>query len=190
MKEGWGRRRLCDHGLEESLTSDTSTSVDRELHFRDFLVDVLHELDDEIDELALVEGLGVDVGDKERDIVHLFALLVLLLDGLATEDEEVVCTLGEETHETLGKDLVELIELLQADRNTDAVHTGLDEDTLLLVTGDDNGCAEKLLAEAALNLGLVVTLNNLGSKVGDAHSGSDGCTDGVCVGLDSGCLFM
>jgi len=126
----------------------------------------------------------VDVGDEEGDIVHLFTLLVLLLDGLATEDEEVVGTLGEEAHETLGKDLVQLIELLQTDRDTDAVHTCLDENTLLLVTGDDDGSADKLLAEAALNLGLVVTLHNLRGKVGDAHGSSDGCTDGVCVGLD------
>jgi len=183
-KKSGKENKLRDHGLEEGLTGDTGTGVDRELHLRDLLVDVLHELDDEVDELALVEGLGVNVGDEEGDVVHLLAVLVLGGDGLAAEDEEVVRALGKEAHEPLGEDLVELIELLQADRDADAVHAGLDKHTLLLVTRDHNGRAQQLLAEAALNLGLVVTLNHLRRKVRDAHRRSDRSTDSVRVRLD------
>jgi len=190
-RRGLGKRnKLRDHGLEESLTGDTGTGVDRELHLRDLLVDILHELDDKVDELALVEGLGVNVGDEEGDVVHLLAGLVLRLDGLAAKDKEVVRTLSKEAHEPLGEDLVELIELLQTNRDADAVHAGLNKHTLLLVTRDHNGCAQKLLAETALNLGLVVTLNHLRSKVGNAHGRSDRRTDSVCVRLDCSRHFL
>jgi len=170
----------------EGLGSATSTSVDGKLHLRDLLVDILHELNDEIDELALVQSLGVFVGDEETDIVSDLATVVESLhDRLAAEHKEVISTLGEETHEALCKDSIKLIKLLQADADADAVHRCLDEYTLLLVTCDYDGVAKELLAHLALNLGLVMTLNNLAAKVADAHSGSDGITDSVSVRLQS-----
>jgi hypothetical protein len=42
-----------------------------ELHFRDFLVDFFHELDDEVDKLMLQHLFRVEVRDQERDIVPL-----------------------------------------------------------------------------------------------------------------------
>jgi len=169
----------------ESLGSATSTSVDGKLHIGDLLVDILHELNDEIDELALVKGLSVDVGDEEADIVGDGATVVKSLnDGLATKHKEVISTLGKEAHETLCKDGIELIKLLEADADANAVHRSLDENTLLLVTRDNNGVAKQLLAHPALNLRLVVALHNLTGKVCDAHSSSDGATDGVSVWLN------
>lgn len=43
----------------------------KELHFRDLLVDLFHELNDEVDQLVLQHLLGVEVGDEERDVVAL-----------------------------------------------------------------------------------------------------------------------
>ncbi len=175
----------------ESLGSATSTSVDRKLHLRDLLVDILHELNDEIDELALVQSLGVYVGDKEADIIGDLATVVQSLhDRLATKNKEVISTLGEETHETLCKDGIQLIKLLKADADANAVHRCLDKHTLLLVTGNHNRVAKQLLAHPALDLGLVVALHNLAAKVGDAHSSSDGAADSVSVRLQSSSLFI
>lgn len=42
-----------------------------ELHFGNLLVHLLHELDDEVDELVLEHLLGVEVCDEERDVVAL-----------------------------------------------------------------------------------------------------------------------
>lgn len=57
-----GKVALCD---------GTSTGVDTQLHFRDFLVDFLHKVDDEVHQLVLVHLLGMCVGDQERDIIAL-----------------------------------------------------------------------------------------------------------------------
>jgi hypothetical protein len=43
------------------------------LHLRDLLIDVLHELDDEVDELVLEHGFGVEIGDQEGYIIALLA---------------------------------------------------------------------------------------------------------------------
>jgi len=170
----------------EGLGGATSTSIDRKLHLGDLLVNVLHELNDEIDELALVQSLGVYVGDEEADIVgDLLTAVENLDDGLAAEHKEVIGTLSEEAHETLGKDGIELIKLLQADADANAVHGSLDEDTLLLVTSDNNRVAKQLLAHLALDLRLVVALHNLAAKVCDAHRSSDSVADGVSVRLKS-----
>ena len=39
--------------------------VDAEFHFRNFFVDLLHEVDDEVDQLVPVHLLRVEVGDQE-----------------------------------------------------------------------------------------------------------------------------
>ena len=39
--------------------------VDAEFHFRNFFVDLLHEVDDEVDQLVSVHLLRVEVGDQE-----------------------------------------------------------------------------------------------------------------------------
>ena len=51
--------------LEESVRDDTSSRVDGELELTDFGVDVLHELNDEIDQLLLLHILNVEVGNEE-----------------------------------------------------------------------------------------------------------------------------
>ena len=70
----------------------------------------LHELDDEVHDLVLEHGLGVEVGDQEGDVVT--------LDGLPPEDDEVLGTLGQEAHELLAENGLELVGLLNADGNS------------------------------------------------------------------------
>ena len=132
----------------------------------------------------LEHGLGVGVGDEEADVkVGHLPVLALVDDGLPSEHKEVLGSLGEEAHEPLRKDVIKLIELLKAYTDTDRVDGTLDEDLLLLVSGDEDRVHEKLVAHLCLNLGLVVTLNNLGGKVLDAKGSSDGAADSVSVGL-------
>mmetsp|Transcript_18739 Transcript_18739/g.47416 ORF Transcript_18739/g.47416 Transcript_18739/m.47416 type:complete len:94 (-) Transcript_18739:23-304(-) len=57
--------------LEQFGGNDTSTRIDRELELVDLLVDLLHELDDEVHQLVLEHDLGVVVGDEEGDVISL-----------------------------------------------------------------------------------------------------------------------
>ena len=50
-----------------------------ELHLRDLLVHLLHELDDEIHQLMLQHFLGVEVGDKEGDVIALVMSMLALV---------------------------------------------------------------------------------------------------------------
>jgi hypothetical protein len=44
------------------------------LHLRNLLVNLLHELNDEIDQLMLEHFFGVSVGDQEGDVISLLVL--------------------------------------------------------------------------------------------------------------------
>ena len=57
--------------LEERRSYDTGTSTHGQLHGGHLLVDLFHEVDDEVNELVLEHFLGVEVGDEERDVVTL-----------------------------------------------------------------------------------------------------------------------
>jgi hypothetical protein len=46
-----------------------------ELHFRNLLVNLFHELDDEVDKLVLEHLLGVEVCNEERDVVSLLSCI-------------------------------------------------------------------------------------------------------------------
>lgn len=121
---------LFSEGVEVGLGDDTSASVNRGLHLGDFRVNVLHELDDEIDQLVLVHGLSVEVGDEERDIVS--------LNGLTTQDDERLSALGQETHELLRQQLLQFIGLLDSNRDSQRVDGTFNQNLLLRSTGDDH----------------------------------------------------
>jgi hypothetical protein len=53
---------LCDY---------SRPCIQAQLHFRNLLIYILHELNDEIDEFVLQHGFTMEVGDQERDIVSL-----------------------------------------------------------------------------------------------------------------------
>ena len=144
------------------------------LHLRDLLVDLLHELDYEVDQLVLEHLLGVEVGDEERDIVA--------LDGLATQDEEGLGALGEEAGELVDEDALDLVGLLDTDADTDAVDAGLNKDTLVLVPGHGQGVQQDLWGGLGLDLGYVVALRCLGGEVGQAQGGGQAAAYALEVG--------
>jgi hypothetical protein len=59
------------HVFEELLSDDTGPGIDRQLHLTDLLVDLFHEMDDEVHQLVLVHLLCVEVGDEETDVIAL-----------------------------------------------------------------------------------------------------------------------
>ena len=58
------------------------------------------------------------------------------LDGFPSQNEERLGTLCQEAGELVDQDVFDLVCLLDSDADADAVDTGLDEDTLVLVTRD------------------------------------------------------
>ena len=139
MKQRWS---LFSEGVEVSLGDDTSAGVNRGLHLGDFRIDVLHELNDEIDQLVLVHGLSVEVGDEERDIIS--------LNSLTTQDDEGLSTLGQEAHELLGEQLLQLISLLNSNRDSQRVDGALNQNSLLRSTRDDDRVQQKFRRRAFL----------------------------------------
>jgi len=56
---------------QEALGNETCSRVQEELHLRNLLVHVLHELNDEVHQLVLQHLLSVEVGNEEGNIIAL-----------------------------------------------------------------------------------------------------------------------
>ena len=105
-----------------------------ELHFRDLLVNFLHKLDDEVDQLVLQHLFGVEVCDQERNIIalptcqsncpapHAYASTSTYIDRLPPQDEEGLRSLGQEPRELVYQDVLDLIRLLYPYADAHAVH--------------------------------------------------------------------
>ena len=65
IQKGYTYRR------QEALSNETGSCVQEELHIRDLLVHIFHELNNEVHQLVLQHLLGVEVGDEERDVIAL-----------------------------------------------------------------------------------------------------------------------
>lgn len=57
--------------LEKFLGRDASARVDSELHLTDLLINLLHEVNDEVNKLVFVHLLRVEVGYQKTDVVAL-----------------------------------------------------------------------------------------------------------------------
>ncbi|USP81143.1 hypothetical protein yc1106_08417 [Curvularia clavata] len=136
-----------------------------ELHFGDLLVDLLHELNDKVDELVLQHFLGVEVGDQERDVVA--------LDGLPPQNEERLSSLGQEPCELVDQNVLNLVCLLDLDAYSYTVDTGLDVYTFILVSRHGKRVQDDLRRACSLNLGDIVTLRGLRGKVGEREGGRE-----------------
>lgn len=115
-----------------------------ELHLRDFLVHLFHELNDEVNQLMLQHGLRVEIRDQERDIIALLPVSILScriqrgqlpdLYRLPPQNEERLCSLGQEPGELVDEDMLDFIGLLYSDTDTDTVHARFNEDLFVLVS--------------------------------------------------------
>ena len=102
-------------------------------------VDVLHELDDEVDELRLLHLFGVEVGDEEGEVVS--------GHRRASEDDEVLRPLREEAREAVDEHLFDLVALLDADRDAQAVDRRLDQRLLTLIARHHHRGQQQLLGQ-------------------------------------------
>jgi hypothetical protein len=146
---------------EERFGNKSCASVEEKLHFRDLLVDFLHELNDEIDELVFQHLFGVEVGNQERNVVA--------LDRLPSQDEERLGTLCQEAGELVHQNVLDLVGLLDLDADAYAVDARLDQDSLVLVARDRQRRQQDLGRCARLDLGDIVSLSCLRCEVGEAE---------------------
>mmetsp|Transcript_22210 Transcript_22210/g.62411 ORF Transcript_22210/g.62411 Transcript_22210/m.62411 type:complete len:206 (+) Transcript_22210:23-640(+) len=169
-------------GLEVLDGNNTSTSIHCQLHRTNFLVNILHELDDEINQLMLVELLSVEVRDEEANIVA--------FDGLPPQNDKVLRSLVQEVHELLAQNAVRVVRLFHLNRDTNGVHRRFNVNHLLVVPGDGDRSAQKLGAGLRLHLRLVVSFDNLGGEVLKTDGRRQGRPDAVEVWLVGHvCLF-
>jgi len=160
------------------MSNNTSACVDSQLHFADLLVNVCHELDDEVDQLVLEHSFGVEVGHQEADVIT--------LDGLPPEDDKVFSALRQEAHEHLTQDSLEFVSLLDANANTDGVDRTLNQHLFTLVSADNDRVQQQFLVSPGLNFGLVVSLYYLGGEVLETHRSGQSKSDSIQVRSQSG----
>jgi hypothetical protein len=83
------------------------------------------------------------------------------LDGLPSQNEKRLCTLGQEASELVNQNVFNLIGLLDSDADTDAVDTGFDKDTLILVARDGQGVQEDFGRGLGFDFGDIVAFGCL-----------------------------
>lgn len=60
---------LVDELFQVRFCCESSSGVQEQFHFRDFFVDLFHEVDDEFDQFLGNHSLGVFICDQERDTI-------------------------------------------------------------------------------------------------------------------------
>lgn len=110
---------------EERLGHETCSCIEEELHLRDLLVHLLHELYDKVDQFMLQHLLGVKVRDQEGDVVA--------LHRFPPQNVERLGSLRQESRELVYQYVFNLIRLLDLYAYPHAVDTWLDEDPLVLI---------------------------------------------------------
>ena len=93
------------------------------------------------------------------------------LDGFPSEDEEGLGALCQEAGELVDQDVFDLVCLLDPDADADAVDTGLDEDTLVLIAGDGQRVQEDFGRGLGFDLWDIMAFGSLGCEVGQRHGG-------------------
>ena len=137
----------------------------KELHLGDLLVNLLHKLNDEVDQLVLQHLLCMEVGDQEGDVVS--------LDRFPPEDNKALCSLLQEPCELVDQNVFDLICLLNLDAYAHAVDAGLDEDALVLVTRDGKRVQNYFGRRCGFDFGHIVSFRGLRGEVGQRDGGRE-----------------
>lgn len=114
---------------------------------------------------------------------------VLYLDWLPPQDEESLCSLCQEAGELVDQDVLNLVCLLDLDAYAHTVDAGLDEDSLVFVTGNDQGVQEDFGRGLGLNFGDIVSFRRLRGEVGQAEGGCETTPHALEVGAEGLRLF-
>lgn len=78
----------------------------------------------------------------------------------------------QESGKLVDEQVLNLIGLLDLDADADGVDARLDQDSLVLVTGNGQGREQHLGRGLSFDLGDIVTLGGLGGKVGERQGGN------------------
>ena len=62
---------LNSYPFEELLRANTSPGVNAQFHFGNLLVNLLHEMNDKVDEFVSQHLLRVEIGDQKANVVAL-----------------------------------------------------------------------------------------------------------------------
>jgi hypothetical protein len=118
----------------------------KELHLRDLLIHLLHELYYKVHQLVLQHLLGMVVGDQERDIVALTNMSAghpkpawyfpscSYRHSFSPQDEERLRSLGQEARELVHENMLDLIRLLYPYADSHAVDRWLNKYSLFLIS--------------------------------------------------------
>lgn len=167
--------------LQEFLGANASPRIHSQLHFANLLVDLLHEVDHEIDQLVFVHLLRVEVGDQEADVVA--------LDRFPAQNDKVLGSHHHEPGELVAENFLDFVGLLDGDADPDGVDARLDQDALLFVARNDDRIEEEFLAAPHLDLGFIVSLDDLRREVDETHRGGQCVPHSGQIGLEGGGHF-
>lgn len=101
------------------------------------------------------------------------------LDRLPPKDDKILRPPHHEPHELVAEQLLNLVCLLDGNRDPDRVDGRLDEHPLLLVPGYDHWVEEHLWRLLHLDLGLIVSLHFLRGEVLETHGRLQGPLHGL-----------
>ena len=121
----------------------------KELHLGNLLVNLLHELNDEVNQLVLEHLLCMEVGNQKGDVIS--------LDRFPPKDDEALCSLLQEPCELVDQNVFDLICLLDLDAYAHAVDAGLDEDALVLVARNGEGVQDYFGRRRGFDFGHIVS---------------------------------
>lgn len=116
-------------GQHELLRNHTRSGVQRKLHFTNLLVHLFHELDNKVHQLVLEHLFRMVVCNQETNVIALHSVgdrVYTYLDGLSPQNYKVFGSLHQESSKLVTKDALDVISLLNADTDTDAVYAPLD----------------------------------------------------------------
>jgi hypothetical protein len=123
-----------------------SMATHEELHLRDLLIHLLHELYYKVHQLVLQHLLGMVVGDQERDIVALVTLsaghrkpaqhlsIWSYRHRFPPQYEECLRSLGQEPSELVHENMLDLVCLLYPYADPHTIDRWLDKDSLFLIS--------------------------------------------------------
>ena len=143
---------------EEGLGHKSRASIEEQLHLRNLLVDLLHKLYYEVDQLVLQHFFGVRIRDQKRDIIA--------LHRLPPQDEERLCSLGKEARELVYQYMLDLVCLFYPYAHSDTVYAWLYQDFLVLISRNGERIEQHFWGCGSFDLGHVMSLGSLRREVG------------------------
>ena len=99
--------------FEELLSTNTSPGVDAQFHLGNLLVNLLHEMNDKVDEFVSQHLFSVKIGDQKANIIT--------FDLFTTQDDKVFCPTHHKPGEFVAQQFFNLVCLLDGNGNTNAV---------------------------------------------------------------------